>query len=291
MRIYIIGNGAWGSTIGTLLSQNNYKFSFWRKGGRIEDGAILIMAIPTQAIREVLGKTGKVKNVTYINCAKGIEKKSHKLPYEIATEILGKHIKYFSLIGPSFAQEVKDKMPTLVNLGYTKKKGAEDIRKLFQTHYFRVRLTNGVNALELASAFKNVYAIACGAADGLGFGTNTRVKLILIAIEEFYRLSKKLGYSIDRRALPGTIGDLILTCNSEESRNFSFGKLLPKYKSEEALKKIGETVEGYYTVQSVPYFEKETGVALPLARFVYGIVGSDSPSKTRSLFLDFVKTA
>jgi glycerol-3-phosphate dehydrogenase len=110
-----------------------------------------------------------------------------------------------------------------------------------------------------------------------------------LAIEEFYRLSKKLKYVIDKRALPGTIGDLILTCNSEESRNFSFGKLLAKYKKGKALAMIGETVEGFYTTDSVPFFEKET--SLPLARFVYDIMRVDNPKSVKTYFQRFVKTA
>src|SRR3989344_5258571 len=197
MKIIVVGDGKWGSAIGSLLSENGREFSFWKKGDDLPDQAILIMCIPTQAIR----------------------------------------------------------------------------------------------ALELASAFKNVYAIACGVAEGLGFKTNTRVKLILLAIEEFYRLSRKLGYTIDRRALPGTIGDLILTCNSEESRNFSFGKLLAKHKKGEALSLIGETVEGYSSVESVPYFEEHSRINLPLARFAYEIIREDDPAFVRSGFSDFVKNS
>lgn len=291
MNITVVGDGQWGSAIGTLLKKNKKRFEFWSKNAAIPDNSIVIMCIPTQAIRGFLEKHARSsKNLIYINGAKGIERETHKLPFQIAADILDKKIDYFSLIGPSFAGEVKDEMPTLVNIGYTKEKNAEFVRNLFQTDYFRVRLTKGILALELASAFKNVYAIACGAADGLGFQTNTRVKLILLAIEEFYRLSKKLGYKIDRRALPGTIGDLILTCNSEESRNFSFGKLLPKHDISSALKKIGETVEGFYTVDSIPYIEKETRVELPLARFVYKVIKENNPKNIKSAFASFVKS-
>lgn len=292
MRIIVVGDGKWGKAIGSLLSKNKKTFSFWKRGEDLPDDSILIMCIPTQVIREVLTLYGKnLKNIIYINGAKGIEKVTHKLPFQIAIDILGKNIDYFSLMGPSFSQEVIDGMPTLVNIGYAKGKNGELVRGLFQTDYFRVRLTKGVRALELASAFKNVYAIACGVADGLGMGTNTRVKLILLAIEEFYRLSKKLGYTIDRRALPGTIGDLILTCNSEESRNFSFGKLLATHRQKEALERIGETVEGYYSVDSIPYFEEHSKVSLPLARFVYEIIKKDDPKSISSQFSDFVKNS
>ncbi len=292
MKITIIGNGSWGSAIGTLLSQNKHEFIFWKPGDVIETNSILIVCIPTQAIREVLQVSiENTKGLIYINCAKGIEINTHKFPHQIATDILGKKLDYFSLIGPSFAGEVKSKMPTLVNIGYIHDKNAKFVRDLFQTDFFRVRLTKGVESLELASAFKNVYAIACGVADGLGFETNTRVKLIMLAIEELNKLSKKLGYHADSNALPGTIGDLILTCNSEESRNFSFGKQLSKHNVIKALKEVGETVEGFYTIESIPYFEKLTGLSLPLARFSYEVIKEDNPSKLRNKFAEFVKTA
>src|SRR5690606_4761037 len=147
-------------------------------------------------IREVLTQYGQnLKNVIYVNGAKGVEKNSHKLPFEIATEIIGKNLDYYTLIGPSFASEIRDAQPTLVNLGYAKDRNTNIVRNLFQTDYFRVKSTNSVKSLELASAFKNVYAIACGMTYGLGYETNTRVKLIVLAIEEFYALSKKMRYT------------------------------------------------------------------------------------------------
>ena len=292
MKIIILGQGKWGTAMGSLLKENGRVFDFWKRGAKLPDNSIIIVCIPTQAIREVLSKYGEeIKNVILVNGAKGIEKGTHKLPHQIVMEILDGSVDYFSLIGPGFSDEVVKKMPTLVNIGYAKEENAVLVRDLFQTDYFRVRLTKGIRALELASAFKNVYAIACGLAEGLGYETNTRVKLILLAIEEFYRLSRRLKYSVDRRALPGTIGDLILTCNSEESRNFSFGELLSKYKKEEALKKIGETVEGVTSVESVPYFEESSKLDLSLAHFVYDVLKTDDPVKAKNLFQDFVKHA
>lgn len=180
-------------------------------------------------------------------------------------------------------------MPTLVNLGAEDQQKAQLIRNLFQTDFFRIRVTNGIKVLELASAFKNVYAIACGTADGLGFGTNTRVKLMLLAIEEFEQLRKKLGYDVDINSLPATIGDLILTCSSEESRNYTFGKLLASYNPHESLYIVKETVEGYHTSDSVLYFEEKLGVSLPLAHFIYDIVHLRDPASVRMKFNEFVK--
>ncbi|MFI5265209.1 MAG: NAD(P)H-dependent glycerol-3-phosphate dehydrogenase, partial [Candidatus Levyibacteriota bacterium] len=280
-----------------LLKENSNEVLIWKDGEALEKNSTVIGAIPTQAIRVVLEPSRGVKNITYINCAKGIERKTHNLPYQIVTGILGSP-NYFTLIGPSFSEEVIQKMPTLVNLGYRNEASAQKVRELFQTDYFRVKITRGIRSLELAAAFKNIYAIACGVTDGLGYGMNTRVKIMCLAMDEFNKLRTKLDFKIDDSAIPATIGDLILTCSSEESRNFTFGKLLAKNSVEKSLSMVQGTVEGYHTVESVPYFEKETGVKLPLARFVYqithsagsGQAHSDSSKDIRTLFSDFVKT-
>lgn len=288
MKVILMGLGAWGSAIKSLLEANNHSVLVWKEGEKLKPGTIVIGTIPTQAIRIVLTPSRGVKNITYINCAKGIEKKTHKLPYKIVSEILGEDLDYFTLMGPSFSEEVIQKMPTLVNLGFKNEEKVDAIKGLFQTEYFRVKKTRGIRSLELAAAFKNIYAIACGLVEGLGYGMNTRVKIMLLAMEEFNTLRQKLEYEIDEKALPATIGDLILTCSSEESRNFTFGKNLAQNTPEKSLELSSGTVEGFYTVESIPYFEKETGASLPLAHFVYEITHKASEKNVKSIFTEFV---
>lgn len=283
-----MGNGAWGSTLGGILRENKLAYRIWNEGQKIGKNTTIIGALPTQIIRKSISSVEDSQNILYINCAKGIEKETYMLPYQIVTDVLGKQIDYFTLIGPSFSGEVKKKMPTLVNLGYRNESRAQEVKKLFQTDYFRVKLSKSVRALEFSGAFKNVYAIACGIADGLGFEMNTRVKLMVLAMYELDALINKLGYKIDKNGLPATVGDLILTCNSSESRNFSFGKLIVKQTPQKALSIIGQTVEGYFNAESIPHFEKETGLSLPLARFVYEVL-YENPKDIRTKFEEFVK--
>ncbi len=289
-NIVLMGTGSWGSAIKSLLEENKQAVSIWENGQKLSSGSVVINAIPTQAIREVLTPSRHTSDITYINCAKGIERETHKLPFQIVSEILGEGLDYFSLIGPSFSEEVVNKMPTIVNLGFRNEEKAEMIRNLFQTEYFRVKKTKGIRSLELAAAFKNIYAIACGVAEGLGYKMNTRVKLMCLAIDEFNNLRLKLDYKIDEKAIPATVGDLILTCSSEESRNFTFGENLAKYSVEKSLELSKGTVEGYYTVETVSYFEKETGVKLPLAHFVYSLTHEKNQTNIKKLFTDFVKS-
>ncbi|MBP6098940.1 MAG: hypothetical protein KA477_03095, partial [Candidatus Levybacteria bacterium] len=259
-------------------------------GDSVPDGSVVFSAIPTQALREVIATIQFSPLSIFINGAKGIEQNTHLLPYEIVKELLPE-VEYLTLMGPSFAGEVKSKMPTLVNLGYRNEEAAQRVKDLMQTDYFRIRLTKSIRSLELSAAFKNIYAIASGIAEGLGFGTNTRVKLILLAIEEVDRLRLALGFNSDDQSLPATVGDLILTSSSEESRNFRFGEGLTHLAPEEALAQIKETVEGYYTALSVPHFEIQTSSSFLLAHFVYDVCYSESDISIRDRFMEFVKRA
>ncbi len=287
MRITILGHGVWGTALGKVLSENGHEVNFWDKKSQIDPADFVVIALPTQAIRGVIKNYGRnLKKAIIINSAKGIEKESQKLPFQIVKELLGEEIEYFTLIGPSFAKEVGEKMPTLVNLGGYNGK-MKEICNLFQTDYFRVRSTHSVEALELAGALKNVYAIACGVADGLGFGINTRAKLITIAYEEFQKLAKNLNYEIDGEAKPGILGDLVLTCSSTESRNFSFGKNLVSYSVKESIKKIDSTIEGYNTAFSILYFSEKS--PMPLSEFILRIIEENNPRQVRAKFAEFVK--
>lgn len=291
MNVKVIGKGAWGSALYHVLAQNLPDVGIVSRGEVISDADVIVLSVPTQSIRDVLVRisvNGKVPAI--VNTAKGIEQSTHKFPHEIVSDVLGSHVPYYSLIGPSFASEVKQNMPTLVNLGYSKeRKENEKIRELFQTDSFRVRLTEGVEVLELAGALKNVYAIASGFADGLGYKINTRTKLLVLAIEEVYELINKRGLALDSRSTAGTVGDLVLTCTSIESRNYRFGKYLVSHPTQEALKLVQATVEGFHTLESIDYLEKSSGTSMRLARFIRDIVSLEDPEARKLRFDELVR--
>ena len=291
MTIKIIGKGAWGKCIAEPLAENGHTVVALGRGEIVlSESDIVVLAIPTNSIRDALKNIKEVKHLTIINCSKGIELNTHKLPFEIVQEALHPTTQYVTLLGPSFAHELQEKMPTLVNLGFTGQEAkAKRIKQLFETDYLRIHLVSGVASLELAGAMKNIYAIACGIADGLGFGLNTRIKLIITAIEEYYRLCEGLHYSLDTRGVSGVIGDFMLTGSSELSRNFQFGKFLVQYPVEESLVRVGATVEGYTTVSSLAFLMEKANVRLPLAVFVMTIVKENKNSHMKQQFLDFVK--
>jgi len=266
MIIKVIGKGAWGTSITQVLQDNGHNVVFLQRGfATVNDGDTVVLTLPTNAIRDALSSFSSVKRLQVVNCTKGIEITTAKLPYEIIKEILHPSTKYYSLLGPSFDSELQEKMPTLVNLGYTGSvTQAQKIKALFETDYLRIHMVHHIPSLELAGAMKNICAVACGISDGLRFGMNTRTKVIITAIEEYYLLCKALNYSIDERAIGGIIGDFMLTGNSETSRNFQFGKLIINNSAEQAIKKVNATVEGYASLQAISEIVSKANVTLPL---------------------------
>lgn len=290
MNVVIIGNGAFGNALYTVLTNKTSYVSIWDRKSQLQYADIVILAIPVKSVRSVLQQIQPIKKeVIIINSAKGIEKKTHMLPYQITREVYGDSVNYFALMGPSFAKEVIQEMPTMVNIGFMKKTHGEEIKSLFQTDYFHVRLVKGVARLELSGALKNIYAILCGLVNGLGFGKNTQAKLIALSFEEILSVSNAQHFDIDQIAIPGIIGDLILTCTSKESRNYKFGELLTHYHVEDALKKSNNTVEGYDTISSLPFLIEKTGYHLPLAQFILKIIQENNPDAIQSYFNDFIK--
>lgn len=289
MKIVIIGQGMWGNALHSLLVRSQNDISFWERGTEITHADVIVLAVPTQAIREVLSFVKPTKSLIVVNSSKGIEEGSHKLPYQIAHEILGE-IHYFSLMGPSFAQEVIDNMPTLVNLGFCKAQFVETVKGLFQTDYFRVRPIEGVEAIEIAAAFKNIYALLNGISEGLGFGINTRIKIILLAYEEITKLTAGLGYTIPITAASGIMGDLMLTGSSTESRNYAFGKALVTHSVADALQKSKGVVEGWNSLTSVSYFSERIGEPIVLAELVKAMASHAQDKNTmKKLFLEYIK--
>lgn len=279
MKIVVLGNGCWGPALASVLKETGNDVSIWNEKEKIEKADVYVNCLPVQFIRNLL-KIALIENsekVIIINGSKGIEKETYKLPNEVIKEVVGDKIDYFCLIGPSFASEVIDKMPTLVNIGYEKELNKELVKNIFETNYFKIKLTKGIEKLELSGALKNVYAIICGLSEGLEYKLNTRALLISMAIEELHNIIK-----IDNSAIVGTIGDLILTCNSTESRNYQFGKMLANKKTEEIIKSIGETIEGVQTIESIKKYN------MPLLNFIADVVKRNDPKQVKEKFEEFL---
>jgi glycerol-3-phosphate dehydrogenase (NAD(P)+) len=288
MKIAFIGMGAFGKAIASLVEYNGLEYDFAESGKLLVQPADLVfLMVPTQFMRQALedNKPFIGENAVIVNAAKGIEEKTHMMAHQIVFSI-GKYRNYYSLIGPSFAHGIQAQDPAVVSLGYKDPTHLATIKKVLETPYFRVEEAKGFRALELASALKNLYAISCGYAQGLGFGSNTQAQLITIALQEFTRLAKAMRFADYDPMTPGVVGDLLLTCSSTESRNFRYGLELAKGKTKSADTPGGHTVEGFHTSHSINIIAKDHDTVLPLAKFTSQIVnGSQNGADTFRHFL------
>jgi glycerol-3-phosphate dehydrogenase (NAD(P)+) len=280
MNIAIFGYGHFGRAIGSLLEENGLAFTPVDIDMPLtREVDVILQVVPTQHIRDAFQTNARFirPDTIIVNCSKGIERTTHELPYQIIRE-LGPYEHYFSLIGPSFASGMIDKDPTLVSLGYKSNQQLDTVKKLLQTSYFRIQPTTDYQTLELAGALKNVYAILCGYADGLGFGMNTRAKLITLAMQEVVTLAKVMHGSNLDVLTPGILGDMVLTCSSPQSRNYQFGTHLGTKTQAAALKAVESTVEGYHTSQSIQALARQHKVKLPVATLTQQLIegGVDS---------------
>ncbi|MEJ0073140.1 MAG: NAD(P)H-dependent glycerol-3-phosphate dehydrogenase [Candidatus Saccharibacteria bacterium] len=160
------------------------------------------------------------------------------------------------------------------------------LRVCWRTPYFRLEETVGYEALELSSALKNLYAISCGYATGLNHGPNTTAQLITIALGEFTLLTKALKLKNYDPMAPGVVGDMLMTCSSEESRNFQYGlSLAEAAKTGEQPTAMQHTVEGFFTSHSIQAIAKQNGVLLPLAFLTHDII--ENPTDSEAAFRRF----
>lgn len=231
----------------------------------------LIVALPVQAIREVLaGKPLRGKRM--ISASKGIEVGTEKRVSELLLE-LEPSLKVFCLSGPSFASEVSRRLPTALVLAGDDPEEMERIRGWISSESFRVYLSTDLVGVELGGALKNVIAIACGISDGLGLGENARASLMTRGLAEMVRIGVSLGARRETFYGLSGMGDLFLTASSAQSRNRTLGYLVGQGMSvKEALQKLNQTVEGVHTVRAVYRLSAERGVHAPVSAAVYRVV-------------------
>ena len=289
--IGILGGGEWGTALGKKLSQKAKikiysrdlktkpkkigRLNYFYQIEKLKDSNLIIIAVPSFAVREVLEKFKSFySGQPILGLSKGIEKETGYLSHQIVKEILGK-IKYAHLSGPSFASEVSKNLPTKVSLAsnFNHKKYFEEFFKLPN---FKIELTQDLIGVEVGGAFKNIIAILAGVSDGLNYGHNFRSSLILEGFKEMTKLGEKLGAKKETFFGAAGLGDLILTSTSLQSRNYRCGLNLAK--RGEILK--NETVEGVHTAFAVYHLAKKHSLSLPVAESVFKVIYQNkSPQK------------
>ncbi|EIN14029.1 NAD-dependent glycerol-3-phosphate dehydrogenase [Punctularia strigosozonata HHB-11173 SS5] len=253
---------------------------------------VMLFAIPTEGVRETLKnlrpRINPEKLPLFIFVNKGIETKTRALTLEIIADTLGSDVASVAtfISGPSFAKEIVKRQPTSVTVASLSMTHAEKASQVFHQPWFRCYIGEDPIGIELAGALKNVYAIATGTADGLGFENNTRAMLITRGLSEMTRIGAAYGASpLTFLSLAG-VGDLFLTCSSSASRNYTVGYRLGKgEKLEDIIRTLGSVAEGVTTTKGLHEIVQELGVNAPIATAVYECLyeGKDVQDTARSL--------
>ena len=295
MNFAILGGGAFGTALALVLSRDGSNVALWsrdaddadamrttRKTGRalpnidlpetltiphgIPDAEITLIAVPAQSVRAFLEKhRNALSGRTLISCAKGIERGTGLGPVDVIRSVLPDG-KAGCLTGPSFASDIAIGLPTALVLAM--EDDAERIQAALNRPSFRVYRTADVAGAQLGGAVKNVIAIAAGIAIGAGLGDSARASVIARGFAEMARYGRlKAARTETIQGLSG-LGDLVLTCTSEKSRNFMAGKLLGEGKAIDG----GTTVEGLATAQAVAVEAARLDVDMPLTSAISAVV-------------------
>jgi len=310
-EIAVLGGGSWGTVLANLAAINGNKVTLWMRDEAnvesintnslnkkylpdylldrrliatsniedIESSLLVLFCVPSSSFREVLLKSIKYVNpeALLISATKGIEEKGFLLMSQILeNEIKSHDIGVIS--GPNLALEISQNQLTGTVIASKSKKLTEECIKIFASDSFRIYTNPDPYGVELGGALKNIYAIACGIADGLQSGENTVGMIMTRGLAEMSRFAVNQGADpMTFLGLSG-VGDLITTCASPLSRNHAFGKLIGKgYQVDEAQKEIGQTTEGLKTLKVVWNKSKEEGVDMPIVNSLYKIIYENEP--------------
>jgi glycerol-3-phosphate dehydrogenase (NAD(P)+) len=241
-----------------------------------------LVVVPSQAFRPTLLqiRSHLAPETRLAWATKGFEVATGLLPHEIAAEILGPARAVAVLSGPTFAREVGAGFPTAMTVASTDPTFAGALAADLSSGSFRAYTSADVVGVEVGGAVKNVLAVGAGLSDALGFGSNTRVALITRGMAEMMRLGVAMGAQRDTFMGLAGLGDLVLTCTDNESRNRRFGLLLGAGRTPEAaLADIGQAVEGYITARAVHGVAQRLSVEMPLCEGIYRVLYEGVPAR------------
>lgn len=306
--VAVLGSGSWGTALAVHLAHTGHRVILWGietaeltamardrtnrrylpgidlpPGVEIEhdfERAVaqadqLLLVVPSHAFREVLQRVKPAlrpgQRVAW--ATKGFELTTGKLPHDVAREVLGPDVPTAVLSGPTFAQEVGAGLPTAMTVASTDENYAMALARGLSGLNFRAYASSDMVGVEVGGATKNVLAIGAGISDGLGFGANTRVALITRGLAEMMRLGVALGADKDTFMGLAGLGDLVLTCTDDQSRNRRMGLALAAGKSSaQAQQEIGQVVEGVLAAKAVRAVARRVGVEMPISEVIYRVL-------------------
>lgn len=313
--IAVLGAGSWGTALAIHLARSGLDVTLWgnepehidqltkdrknqqylpdiafpdnlKLNSNIEEVLIntqlLLIVIPSYAFRPFLSKaTALIKDHhSIIWASKGLEENTAKLIHQVVAEEVPQCNNLAVISGPTFAKEVACDLPTAITVASSSEAFSNEISQFLHSDNFRVYTSDDVVGVEIGGALKNVLAIAAGIADGLGFGANTRAALITRGLAEIMRLGEVMGGHRETFMGLAGIGDLVLTCTDDQSRNRQMGLLLAQGKKHDVIRKeIGQEVEGVRTAREVNRLAMLHDIELPLFEQVYKVLYEDVPPK------------
>jgi glycerol-3-phosphate dehydrogenase (NAD(P)+) len=306
--VAVLGSGSWGTALAVHLARTGHRTILWGieteeldamardrvnarylPGVRLPDGVEiehdfarsvtqadqLLVVVPSHAFREVLERVKPLlrpgQRVAW--ATKGFELSTGKLPHDVAAEVLGPSVPTAVLSGPTFAKEVGAGLPSAMTVASKDLDYAMQLARSISGEKFRAYASDDMIGVEVGGATKNVLAIGAGISDGLGFGANTRVALITRGLAEMMRLGVALGADKDTFMGLAGLGDLVLTCTDDQSRNRRCGLLLAAGKtSAEAQAEIRQVVEGVLAARAVHDVAQRLGVVMPISEQIYRVL-------------------
>lgn len=323
MKIGVIGAGSWGTALANLLAANGHEVVLWayepelveemtrqRTNSLFLPGVALhpdliatgelsrsvlgrelvLLVAPTQVLRGLLSGLAPLwdEKAVLVNASKGIELNTLSTVSQIVAQTLGERMRerYVVLSGPTFAREVALGLPSLIVAASADEQAARLTQDAFSNQAFRVYTSDDPVGVELGGAVKNVLAIAAGISDGLGFGHNTRAALITRGLVEMRRLGRAMGARDESFAGLAGMGDLVLTCTGDLSRNRTVGMKLGQGMTLAAiLAEMRMVAEGVKTSESVYFLAQSTGVEMPICEKVFEILHRGKPAREAVLEL------
>jgi glycerol-3-phosphate dehydrogenase (NAD(P)+) len=314
-RIAVIGAGSWGTALAIVAARNQHHVRMWAREPEIassinkahrnplylsefnldnvqattiieeavEGADFALLVVPSHAMREIILQLRPFLNsrIVLVSAAKGVENSTLMRMEEVVADVLRGSFepRYVALSGPSFAREVAEGDPTAIVAASRDREASEMVQRALSSSFFRVYTNTDVIGVELGGAVKNVVAIAAGVVRGLGFGTNAVAAIITRGLAEMTRLALAEGARVETMAGLAGLGDLVLTCTGELSRNRHVGIELGRGRRlEEILGAMREVAEGVKTTRSIYELGHRLGIEMPITDSIYALLYEDKPA-------------
>jgi glycerol-3-phosphate dehydrogenase (NAD(P)+) len=320
-RVAVIGAGSWGTALGIVTARAGHDVQIWSRNAAVVDsinrdhinavylrdaqipatvratkeiagvvtGAdLVILAAPSHATRELLVTMAPAlrAEMIVVSATKGIEIETGKRISQVVKEVVGEHLRFVCLSGPSFAKEVVENDPTAVVAASEDPEAGRIVQSELSFENLRIYTNDDVIGTELGGSVKNVMAIAAGMVAGLGFGANSIAALITRGLAEMTRLALREGAKTETMMGLAGLGDLVLTCTGNLSRNRFVGQELGRGRSlRDIVAGMNEVAEGVKTTQAVRQLADSTGVEMPITNEVHAVLyeGKSASNATSEL--------